>query len=65
MKGKGMKILYIAFECNPYRGSECAIGWSWPFFMRKYHEVYVLTRKEHKSDIEKYVNTEQLNELMR
>lgn len=50
-----MKVLYIAFECCPNRGSECAVGWSWPFYMREFHEVYVLTRYEHKLEIEEFL----------
>lgn len=49
-----MKILYSAFECNPYRGSEAFCGWSWVIEMRKYNEVSVITRKENKEDIERY-----------
>ena len=51
-----MKILYIAFACNPYVGSEAFCGWSWPLAMRKYCEVYVVTRKENKAGIEKYLD---------
>ncbi|MBR2705299.1 MAG: glycosyltransferase family 4 protein [Clostridia bacterium] len=49
-----MKILYSAFECNPYRGSEAFCGWSWVINMNKYHEIFVITRNENKKDIEKF-----------
>lgn len=49
-----MKILYSAFACNPYEGSESYCGWSWPFTMRNYNEVYVITRIEGKKAIERY-----------
>ncbi len=51
-----MKVLYISFSCSPYRGSECMIGWQWPFCMKEYHDIYVLTRSEFKSEIEDYLD---------
>lgn len=58
-----MKILYIAFACNPYVGSEAFCGWSWPLAMRKYCEVYVVTRKENKTGIEKYIREHKINDI--
>lgn len=50
-----MKILYIAFECNPYRGSEAYCGWSWVRTMMEKHEVHVITRPENQKGIESYI----------
>ena len=58
-----MKILYIAFACNPYVGSEAFCGWSWPLAMRKYCEVYVVTRKENRIGIEKYLDENKINDI--
>lgn len=58
-----MKILYSAFECNPYRGSEAFCGWSWIINMRKYNEVFVITRTENKLDIEKYCDENNINDI--
>ena len=58
-----MRILYIAFACNPYVGSEAFCGWSWPLAMRKYCEVYVVTRKENKAGIEKYLGEHKINDI--
>lgn len=58
-----MKVLYIAFECSPVRGSECAIGWNWPYYMRKYHDVTVLTRLEHKEEIQDYLRDNNINDM--
>lgn len=58
-----MKILYIAFACNPYVGSEAFCGWSWPLAMRKYCEVYVVTRKENRIGIEKYLDENRINDI--
>lgn len=58
-----MKVLYIAFACNPYVGSEAFCGWSWPLAMRKYCEVYVVTRKGNKTGIEKYIREHKINDI--
>lgn len=58
-----MKILYIAFECCPNSGSECALGWSWPFYMRDFEDVSVLTRLEHRSQIEKYLTDNNITNI--
>lgn len=51
-----MKILYDCFSCSPYYGSDEGIGWLWPYYMRKYHEVWALVRKDRKEEIERYCN---------
>lgn len=50
-----MKILYSAFECNPSRGSDAYVGWSWAKQMSIGNEVHVLTSSGNKGDIEKYI----------
>lgn len=49
-----MKILYIAYSCSPYRGSEDRIGWKIPLAAAENHEVFVITKEEHRSEIEAY-----------
>ena len=49
-----MKVLLSVFECNPFRGSDSYVGWSYVLNLAKYHEVYALTRTENKDDIETY-----------
>lgn len=54
-----MNILYSAFACNPYKGSEAVCGWSWIDAMNnvnKTDNIYVLTRYENKPYIDKYIN---------
>lgn len=58
-----MKILYISFACSPLRGSECLIGWEWPFGMRDEHEVYVLTRGEFKEEIKTYMKENNIHNI--
>lgn len=50
-----MKILYIAYSCNPYEGSEDKIGWCVPFESAKTNQVYVITKEEQRSYVEKYL----------
>ncbi len=49
-----MKILYDCFSCSPYYGSDEGIGWTWPYMMSKYHEVWALVRTDRKEDIERF-----------
>lgn len=58
-----MKILYIAFACNPYTGSEAYCGWSWPINMRNKADVYVLTRKENRKSIEKFLQEKNVTNI--
>lgn len=51
-----MKILLIAFSCNPNKGSESFCGWSWAKTLAKNNEVCVITRSENQSDIDQYLN---------
>lgn len=58
-----MNILYLAFACNPYTGSEAQCGWSWVVGMRKYAQVSVVTRKENKQNIQKYLQENNVSDL--
>lgn len=59
-----LKILYIAFACDPYAGSEAQCGWAWAYSMRKYAEVYVLTRRENKDHIEHYLKQNKIEDVL-
>lgn len=50
-----MKLLYIAYSCDPYNGSEDKIGWNVPLESTKTNEVYVITKEEHRENIKKYM----------
>lgn len=58
-----MKFLYIAFECDPYRGSEAYCGWSWVRVMAQQHEIHVITRPENKKNIERYIEENHITNL--
>lgn len=51
-----MNILYIAYSCSPYAGSEDKIGWSIPFESAKHNRVVVITKEEQRRDIEDFLN---------
>ena len=49
-----MNVLLSVFECNPLRGSDSYVGWSYVINAAKYNNVYALTRTANKADIEIY-----------
>ena len=58
-----MNILYLAFACNPYTGSEAQCGWSWVNGMRKFAQVSVVTRTENRENIQRYLQENQINDI--
>lgn len=59
-----MNILYIAYSCNPYNGSEDKIGWNVPMESAKLNEkVYVVTKEEHREVISQYLKEHQINNI--
>ena len=59
-----MRILYIAYSCDPYMGSEDSIGWNIPFEMSKYNDVIVITKFEHKETISRYLEENNINNIL-
>lgn len=48
-----MKILLSAYACEPNKGSEPGVGWSWAIEVAKLgHDVWVLTRANNRAAIE-------------
>lgn len=58
-----MNILYIAYSCNPYAGSEDKIGWCVPYESSKTNKVYVITKEEQREPIEKYLQSHLLKNI--
>lgn len=58
-----MKILYSAFECNPLKGSDMYVGWSWANKMSMLHDVHVLTSAHNKDDIETYSKSHRIKAI--
>ena len=51
-----MKILLSAYACEPNRGSEPEVGWNWALTLaNKGHDTFVITRKNNKKSINKYL----------
>lgn len=59
-----MKILYIAYSCDPYNGSEDKIGWNVALECSKMgNEVFVITKEEQRKNVEKYCNDYKLDKI--
>ena len=50
-----MNILISAYACEPNKGSEPGVGWSWAIELSKYHNVWVLTRDNNEPTISAYL----------
>lgn len=48
-----LKILAVAYACNPSQGSEEGVGWGWVKSIASGHDVDVLTAGYHRKDIER------------
>lgn len=52
---KQLKILFGAYSCDPYRGSEPGVGWNFVTGVAKYHKVHVLVNAlEFQQSLTKY-----------
>ena len=49
-----MNILLSAYACEPDKGSEPGVGWTWAVELAKYNQVWVITRDNNESTITKY-----------
>ena len=50
-----LKILAVAYACNPYRGSEHGVGWGWVKMISELHEVHVISAEFERKDIEHWL----------
>ena len=58
-----MNILYIAYSCNPFAGSEDKIGWCVPVESSKTNNVFVVTKEEQRESVEKYLKNHSLKNI--
>lgn len=59
-----MNILYVAFPCNPYVGSESKIGWNIPVTSAQTgNNVLIVTIKDMQNDIEDYLKKNYLERV--
>ncbi len=49
-----LKILAVAYACNPSKGSESGVGWGWVNAIAANHDVTVITADYNAAEIEKY-----------
>lgn len=48
-------ILATCYAINPYKGSEDAMGWNFVYQIARFRKVFVVTRENNKTHIEKYM----------
>jgi len=60
-----MKVLAIAYACEPGRGSEPGVGWNWVRLIARTEgvSVSVVTRKNNRSVIEKYYENHEKDDI--
>ena len=58
-----MNILYIAYSCKPYKGSEEKIGWSVPLESAKNNNVFVITKEEHREAVTEYLHSHNVKNI--
>jgi len=55
------KVLLSAYECDPYRGSEYGLSWSWVMaYITHGYEVWCITSLRSKAGIEKFLDHQEL-----
>src|SRR6266516_1550188 len=47
-----LRVLLSAYACEPGKGSEPGVGWNWVCQAARFHEVWVITRANHRAPIE-------------
>ena len=62
MKGN-TKVLISAYACEPNKGSEPGVGWNMVKQIARYHEVWVITRANNKTVIEKELKNVNLSNV--
>lgn len=50
-----MNIIYIAYSCNPYNGTEDKLGWYTPYYASKNNNVTIITKGESRESVEKFI----------
>ena len=51
------RILYIAYGCEPYSGSEQGVGWNWAVGLSKIANITILTRANNEKVISRWLRS--------
>ncbi len=49
------RVLLLAAACNPFRGSDCAVGWHRALETAKYFDTWVICSASDRADIQRYL----------
>ena len=55
------KVLATAYDVNPYKGSESGTGWNFAYQLSLYNHVTLVTRKNNRQEIERYIKENKIN----
>jgi glycosyltransferase involved in cell wall biosynthesis len=55
-----LKVLLSAYACEPGKGSEPGVGWSWVHQLARFHDVWVITRANNRAPIERALHANPL-----
>ena len=53
-----VRVLVSAYACEPEKGSEPGVGWNWVKQIARFHEVWVITRTNNRTPIERALSKE-------
>ena len=49
------RVLATAYDVNPFKGSESGTGWNFAVQLARYNHVTLVTRKNNKGEVERYI----------
>jgi glycosyltransferase involved in cell wall biosynthesis len=55
------RILATAYDVNPFKGSESGTGWNFAYQLSLYNHVTLVTRKNNRQEIERYIKENKIN----
>jgi glycosyltransferase involved in cell wall biosynthesis len=50
------RVLASAYDVNPFKGSESGTGWNFAVQLARYNHVTLVTRKNNKGEVERYIH---------
>ena len=54
-------VLATAYDVNPFKGSESGTGWNFAYQLSLYNHVTLVTRKNNRQEIERYIKENKIN----